>query len=243
MRKLVACVGVLLSGCTSMVPPTSVAPVRSSIDFPALGHEAEVAAGQDMLRQGSFTTMDGIVLTAPNRIANYDLSPGFYPLMAEDATYTYHSYRSIPSRQGLGIIRVNVDMLGIREAPMAIRASKSSKELCVIERGVFNSVCDHEHGYTRVRKDELDGNDLQRRLVYAGRSGNVITVIYKEDSGYYGRPPTSSELRFDLSASRTIQFREAEIEVLSADNRGIRYVVHHTFPDYWGKDQTALSAR
>lgn len=224
---------VSLAACSSTVPPVSIAPIRNSIDFPATGQEVQVAVGEEMLRQGTFTTMDGLTLSAAGKIANYRLSAGFYPLMSQDAAYTYHSFRSIPSRPGIGVILVSADMLGEREAPLAIRAAKSGKELCLIERGVLNAVCGRSIAYASERRDELSGDDLQRRLVYQGRRGNVVKLTYREESGHYTRPASSADVEFDLSSSKTLRFREVEIDVLQADAGSIRYVVRKNFPDYW----------
>jgi len=243
-RGLLVAAGLMsLAACSSTVPPVSTAPIRNSIDFPATGQEAQVAVGEEMLRQGTFTTLDGLNISAPAKIANYHLSAGFYPLMSQDAAYTYHSFRSIPSRPGIGVVQVSTDFMGDREAPQAIRVAKAGKEICLIERGVMNAVCDRNILFAFQRKNELADNDLQRRLIYQGRRGNVVRLTYREESGHYTRPASSSELEFDLSSSKTLRFREVEIDVIKADAESIRYVVRKTFPDYWNGRQGVASAK
>lgn len=83
---------------------------------------------------------------------------------------------------------------------------------------------------------------LKEELIYSGRSGDTIRVLYREyennvapqylgrgqvqtDQVYFMRPAFSQTLQYDLFESTTIVFREFAIEVIEADNRNILYRV------------------
>jgi hypothetical protein len=62
-------------------------------------------------------------------------------------------------------------------------------------------------------------------LIYSGREGDVIRIVYREYTGDFIRPAFAQELRYDLGESRIIRFRSLEIEILEADNSEITFRV------------------
>lgn len=66
---------------------------------------------------------------------------------------------------------------------------------------------------------------FRRELVYAGRSGWTVSLMYREFAADMARPAFTQALQYDLSSSPVIGFRSARFEVLSATNTGIRYRV------------------
>lgn len=76
--------------------------------------------------------------------------------------------------------------------------------------------------------DEIEtpgGGSVRSELVYAGLSGDTVSILYREFVNDMARPAFSQDLRYDLSKSRQIGYRGARIEVLQADNVGISYRV------------------
>lgn len=73
----------------------------------------------------------------------------------------------------------------------------------------------------------------QKVLFYNGRIGNCITFIYQElDASYSWESATrmdvivsQNRIDYDLSAGNIIGFKGSRIEVLRADNEGIKYKV------------------
>jgi len=201
--------------------------VRERIDYPDVGSISEAKLGEEIMRQGTYTEMVGIELPHANKIEAYKLSAGFYPQIAEDENYTYHSYRVSPSKNGFGYIPPARDRFSedIVKAPAAIRAAKHKQETCVIVRDLLKSACDTEYSYKRVTRAQLSQADLQQELVYEGRKGNRIRVAYNEDSGHYARPAFRQEAEYDLDQSDEITYKGARIKVLQADDTTIRYLV------------------
>lgn len=70
---------------------------------------------------------------------------------------------------------------------------------------------------------------LRRELSYSGITENVIHLSYREFStgstGDYARQAFAQELRYDLSSSKEITFREINIRLESADQAKIVYTV------------------
>ena len=77
-------------------------------------------------------------------------------------------------------------------------------------------------------KNNVYGTVLERRqyeLIYSGKSGNVIKILYREFSNDLARPAFSQELQYDLAESKTIKFRKTTIEVIQASNQEITFRV------------------
>lgn len=76
--------------------------------------------------------------------------------------------------------------------------------------------------------------NFQRVLEYSGRTGNAISIFYKEfneiQNGAFIRPAFTQEFKFDLGESNVIGIKGARIEVMQANNTGITYKVLAHFP-------------
>lgn len=68
-------------------------------------------------------------------------------------------------------------------------------------------------------------------LVYQGAGGGILRLAYREYSNDMARPAFSQEVTYDLATEgpTSIVFKGAKIEILSAGNSGIRYVVTEAF--------------
>ena len=62
-------------------------------------------------------------------------------------------------------------------------------------------------------------------LVYSGKRGDVINMLYREYTDGSVRPAFTQELSYDLSESDSIRFRSIEIAVEEANSSGITYRV------------------
>jgi hypothetical protein len=72
-------------------------------------------------------------------------------------------------------------------------------------------------------------NPFREELIYLGISGSTVRIGYREYSGKYEaeliRPAFSQELTYDLASSSTIVFKNFKMEILSANNQVIEFVV------------------
>lgn len=230
MRKLVIFPLVWSLAACAGTPALNYAPLSKTISFPSLGQEATVSLGEDMVKQGVYTEVDGVEFLEENNIKGFRLSAGFYPQIADQSESTYHSFNITRALDGSGYLMRSVDLLGLPMAvPQSIRVSKDKQEICLIMGGIFRPQCDTEHSYKKTRKSSLSARDFQQTLIYNGRVGNRIKIGYRESSGDVARPAFSNEVEYDLSTSSDIAYRGAKLRILEADNQKIRYVVDSNF--------------
>lgn len=78
------------------------------------------------------------------------------------------------------------------------------------------------------RKRELapaDDKPFRRELVYTGRSGKTISILYREFSGDLARPAFTQQLQYDIEQDAVIGYQGARFRVLSATNTELTYEV------------------
>ena len=71
----------------------------------------------------------------------------------------------------------------------------------------------------------LGADSFRRELIYSGVSRGSVTLEYREFSNDLARPAFSQTLTYDLEEGRTIGFRGARFEIISADNLSLKYRV------------------
>lgn len=104
--------------------------------------------------------------------------------------------------------------------------------------GMINpDVCITDQEFRELKIPYTEGQEIihiptnfQRILEYAGKSGNTISLYYKEFNDTLIRPAFTQEFKFDLSESKIIGIKGARIEVIEANNTGIKYKVLNHFP-------------
>jgi hypothetical protein len=77
-------------------------------------------------------------------------------------------------------------------------------------------------------KNNVYGNTRERgqsELIYSGKSGTVIKIVYREFSNDMARPAFTQELQYDLNESKIIKFRKTTIEIIQATNQEITFKV------------------
>lgn len=75
---------------------------------------------------------------------------------------------------------------------------------------------------------DLPSDGFRTELVYQGAGGGILRLAYREFIDDMARPAFTQDLTYDLSPDGTtmIAFQTLEVEVLEANNMGLRYVVH-----------------
>jgi hypothetical protein len=81
---------------------------------------------------------------------------------------------------------------------------------------------------------ETHGVSFRIEFIYAGCINNILTATYREFKDDMARPAFTQELKYDISSDKMIGFKGARIEVLSAGNTSISYVVHRGFDELVG---------
>ncbi len=70
--------------------------------------------------------------------------------------------------------------------------------------------------------EEYSPDYVRKELIYSGISGNVLDISYREYRGGLAAPAFFQTVKYDLSESKIIRFQRFQIEVLSANNQGIK---------------------
>jgi hypothetical protein len=78
-----------------------------------------------------------------------------------------------------------------------------------------------------VYKWTVEGN--RRELVYSGMDGKVLQVTYREymvkPNGTFIKDGFTQYLKYDLSESDIIQFRDTKIKILKTSSADVEYMV------------------
>lgn len=70
---------------------------------------------------------------------------------------------------------------------------------------------------------------FKNELIYNGKQGNIIKVIYREYSNDMARPAFTQNLDYDLGEGDIISFKGCKIKVINAKNTGIQFKILSTF--------------
>jgi hypothetical protein len=82
-----------------------------------------------------------------------------------------------------------------------------------------------------TKGDGTMAKGFKSELLYLGRADNVINLRYQDYTNDLGKPSYTQELKYTLDAKTPteIQFRDARLRVLQADNELIRYDILSSF--------------
>ena len=92
----------------------------------------------------------------------------------------------------------------------------------------LSKVFDFKYSETEYKSKNC-GNCFKQELVYNGKSGNTIKVIYREFNNNMARPAFTQNLNYDLEEGDVISFKGCKIKVLNAKNTGIEFKILSTF--------------
>lgn len=81
---------------------------------------------------------------------------------------------------------------------------------------------------TEILHIDVPSDGFRTELVYQGAGGGVLRLAYREFVDDMARPAFTQDLTYDLPAdgsATTIAFQGLDVEVIEANNMGLRYVV------------------
>ena len=151
----------------------------------------------------------------------YTLYPGYYMKTGEDAAGEYF----LP---GTGEDAGRIQKAALADPWKAVMLKREQPNLCVVT--AFNiAACSNGQGIERKKKQILSQDSFQQTLIYSGRVGNKINIGYREFSNNTARPAFNNNVEYDLTESKMIGYKGAQIEVLEATNQIIKYRVVRNF--------------
>lgn len=212
----------LASGCVTT--NSNYRPTAIEVSEPPLGKVVTAEVGGVMLRQGKYAEHHAIFLPSQVKtgvLGAYTFSRGYYLREGEDSKNEF--YRPEPGPEG-----GEVNKSALADPYQTMMVVKGSQTLCGVSV-LGAKVCEKDVGFQRLKRPALTMDGFQQTLLYSGRIGNKINISYREFSNNVARPAFNNDVEYDLSESMTIGYKGAEIEILEATNRFIRYRVVRNF--------------
>lgn len=212
----------LTTACTK--PQYNYIPKSIDVSEPPIGEVRTVNVGDILLRQGTYTEQDAIQVYdefSVGLFGEYTFTPGYYHKVGEDKKSEFY----VPEQGPYGG-RVNVALLADPFQSMQIH--KDQNKVCAIT--IFGgSSCAKNVRYSHTMRPSLTANSFQQTLIYSGRVGEKINIGYREFSSNLARPAFNNDVEYDLSSSNLIGYKGAELEVIEATNKFIKYRVIRNF--------------
>ncbi|NJD24855.1 MAG: hypothetical protein FIB06_05560 [Betaproteobacteria bacterium] len=212
---------VVLTACTT--PRANYSPVPQAISEPPLNSISTVSVGDTMLRQGEFTEHEAIFVPAAIPAGLYTIQPGYYLKTGEDGSTEFY----YPGGPQAG--RVDKPAIADNWSNVIIRNGNPT-QICVLTvYGLAITTCNSENKFKRQKVDGFQRDSFQQTLIYSGKSGNKINIAYREFSNSLARPAFNNNVEYDLSDSKIIAYKGAQLEILEATNQHIKFKLLKNF--------------
>lgn len=209
-----------LAGCAA--PKFNYSPETKAFSEPAIGDVVAANVGDKMLSQGFSVRQEVIEArdTFPIGLSHI-VGVGVYVKTGDDNEAEYFFPK--PGDGGGKLSRTSAFF----DLPSSLMLKKDGT-VCVITI-MAQTVCGKSGQMERKKIDSVTARSFQQTLIYSGKIGNKINVGYREFSADLARMAFNNNVEYDLSESKTIGYKGAEIEVIEATNRFIKYRVIQNF--------------
>lgn len=221
-------IAALVGACTST---QSLLPGLVSVDRPMRGETVVAELGDIVLERAQSRRYDAILLE--NEVTWFDLygfrqfvmRPGRLVAREADEDFTYYFSDQLTSREALSG--------AVASAPggICIRKSAANYVRAFSARGVCGVTPDQRPSFTPLSVPEAHAHNYRRELIYGGRSGSVLSFLYRELSGDQPYPTLSLDFHVDLADGPVFGLRGARIEVVDATNAKLTYRVVSSFAE------------
>lgn len=241
---LIAAAAAALTGCASRrANPAAemgfqaMAPQIEESKRPAVGVVATAAVGSSMVSSARLSVIDAVQLPSGLRIDEiYAPDPTVWRYQINIPAGTYKAnltdrFGSIYFTFGRQLVAwVSGGKVSHTEGIVAnLKFHRSGGgpmfEWAVPGSGEVTRVELPAAGIVRAPVQEAAPEGFKRELIYTGRAGNAVSILYREFVNDMARPAFSQQLQYDVGADPVIGFKGARFEVLKADNTGITYRV------------------
>jgi hypothetical protein len=208
-----------------------IVPEATRIQTPTLNTPATAEVGETMILTGNISTRPAIILKAAVQHQGVSIGPYTITIPAGelvasglagpgDQFGTYYEAQSplhFVSRGQRLLVKGGVFLPPSGGAPEIYwHATDTGVPLTDPEPTIDYEVSKHE---------EWRVDNFRRELVYNGRSGDAIKLLYREFVEERIRPAFTQEVTYDLTRGETIGFKGARFQVEDATNVSISYVV------------------
>lgn len=209
-----------VSGCSSSIPLNAL-PTTKKFTLPQLNTTTQVYVGDYMIDEGVTITSDYLSVKQTVDGVSYDIAKGDYNhLGTESDGKMYFSHISTTGG--------SVTQGPLSDPPFAL-SPDDQKGLCVSTIFIKDAACYKEAQFDINEKSIDSASAFQRTLIYNGSIGQKINISYREFSGGNARQAFTNNVEYDMSKSKVINYKGAEIEVVDYDNSSITYKVKKYF--------------
>lgn len=212
----------LLSACATT--NRDYQPTFTQISDPPLNAVVVAEVGETMLRQGKYVETEAVFIPAEVRLGllgAYKLQRGYY--VKEGGNDKNEFFQPERSAEG-----GRVDVAALADPFKTVLIPRAGSKVCGVSI-LGGRVCENGVQFQRLQRPVLTADGFQRTLIYSGRVGNKVNISYREFSNSIARPAFNNEVEYDLGESSVIGYKGAEIEIIEATNRSIKYRVIRNF--------------
>lgn len=207
--------GIGLVGC-GISPKYNYHPQTIQVSKPPLGTVSTVSIGDSLLQQGNYTEREALYVSERKRgIGGQFIEKGYYLKTGEDRAGVYYQPTNNIPEGGQ-----------IHQPSTALFLDKTGKVCTLMNGGKY---CHLKATGEKKTVSVAADNSFQQSLIYSGRVGNKINIGYREYSSNIARPAFNNEVEYDLAESKTIGYKGALLEIISATNQEITYKVLKNF--------------
>ena len=237
---------IIMGGCASTTPFT---PNVSFKDYPEIGKETSGSIGSSLILKSRVMAFQGFDLLESTTVkgqglnmgGSFEFSPSEFVAVKEDEKYIYYESADIDAVKSfsLGMRTDAVNVLGdgskdrvqsLNKPGIRISRETGTMEAYVLTgRSIYRVKLPDNLRIEKKMVTHLDSPGFQRELLYNGKAGTTIKVLYREFKNDMARPAFTQELTYDLAESDLIGFQEVRIRVSKATNTSITYTVEIGF--------------
>lgn len=230
MKKLILLlISVAIVACETVTPIMQVKQHLSSSTFD-IGKIKQTNIGDYMVMEQDIIYYEGLTIIS-------DFQPPSsltisYPLLSSGTTFEPYGklksgeivYKSIES----GLLSTNkINGLPLYTYCLIVDAEKNAIGDSSGDSSDCSSVIVRQWPQSIPMKETkfIQKGSFRKELVYQGKSGNTIRLLYREFCDEMARPAFYQDLTYDMTETNIIGFREMTIEVIEATNLYIKFVL------------------
>jgi hypothetical protein len=194
-----------------------------NVYLPVVNQKTSASLGERLMYQASGTEVDCLTpLVTKNDAAGFGT---FSMTLQENIELCANSVGSNMFFSDNKILSYNANStIEYKKFVLEEKLNDGSSNLCWTgSKGYCLNFKDNE--LSRRTKFVIVPNTLQQSIEYMGSDGSIAKFIYSELSDNRARPAFNRDFQVDLSKGDTVNFKGAEVEIISATNTTIEYRV------------------
>jgi hypothetical protein len=220
-------VAAFLAGCATH--RQAIPSQLTIVDLPQLGEERIAERGETLVQKGRMYTYDAVRLE--NKISGgnrhfaklFSLEPGILKATMRDEKRIYYTTDRLA-------VYDTIDGTQMDNGGLAISTTTPS-DIKFYWNEQLQDVPKPVPVLAKTQAPDSERPNFRHELIYNGRSGDTINLIYREYFGERMSAQLIQGIQYNLKNGTTFGFRGARIEVIEATDTRIKYRVIAGFPD------------